>query len=217
MKSVLRRCSLWAAVWTLCLQLVACSSTPPIRFHSLLPMQSAPRFLPVVPEVVPVVPGFAFTLAPVSVPSQVDQPQWLLRNADGSLSLLEQERWVAPLRGELQGALTDRWTHGWGGRAEVTVPAKEAVWRITVDVTRWESVPGREVRLEARWSATAGSLVLRCTSVIQEAALNDASASPILALAASHRRAVTRLADEIASRLGETKKAGAARCSDARV
>ena len=151
------------------------------------------------------------------MPSQVDQPQWLLRNADGSLSLLEQERWVAPLRGELQGALTDRWTHGWGGRAEVTVPAKEAVWRITVDVTRWESVPGREVRLEARWSATAGSLVLRCTSVIQEAALNDASASPILALAASHRRAVTRLADEIASRLGETKKAGAARCSDARV
>ena len=207
MKFTLSRLALLAALFALCVQLTACSATPPIRFHSLLSMQSTPRSMPVVP-------GFAFTLAPVSVPPQVDQPQWLLRNADDTLSLLEQERWAAPLRSELHSALADRWTHGWGGRAPWDQGAREAGWRVTVDITRWESVPGREVRLEARWSASSGSVSLRCNAVIQETALSDASASPVLALAASHRRAVTRLADEIASLLRETQKGDASRCGD---
>jgi uncharacterized protein len=199
----------WASVTAVfCLQLIACAATPPNRFHSLLTMDSTPRALAVVP-------GFAVTLSTVSVPLQVDQPQWLVRNADGSLSMLEQERWVAPLRGELQAALLDRWAIGWGGRP-VVAGSKESAWRVTVDVMRWDALPGREVRLESRWSATSGASTLSCRSVIREAAAVG-NGSLLLALADSHRRAVSRLADEVASRITEVQKGEPALCADVAV
>jgi uncharacterized protein len=205
MKLNLSRSVMAASAVAFIFQLIACAAIPTTRFHSLLAIESSPR-------AAPSVPGFAVSLAAVSVPPQVDQPQWLVRNPDGTLSLLEQERWVAPLRSELQGALLDRWAKGWGGRPAVA-GVKETSWRVTVDVTRWEALPGREVRLESRWSAASGPMVLTCRSVIQEAALNDGSA-PILALASSHRRAVVRLADEVASRITEIQKGEPARCAD---
>jgi uncharacterized protein len=206
---------LWphAAILGFSLLLSSCAATPPIRFHSLLAIEGSARPLSVA-QGLPI--GFAVTLAAVTVPPQVDQPQWLLRNADGTLGLLEQERWVAPLRGELQSAVLDRWINAWGGRAPSAAGAKENAWRVTIDVTRWDAVPGREVRLESRWSASSGVALLTCRSVIREATLNDAN-SPILALADSHRRAVLRLADEVASRIAELQKSLAARCAEASV
>lgn len=192
------------------LLLSSCAATPPIRFHSLLAVEGSARPLSVA-QGLPV--GFAVTLAAVTVPPQVDQPQWLVRNADGTLSPLEQERWVAPLRGELQSAVLDRWINAWGGRAPSAASAKESAWRVTIDVTRWDALPGREVRLESRWSASSGVVLLTCRSVIREATSSDAN-SPILALADSHRRAVVRLADEVASRIAELQKNQPARCAD---
>jgi uncharacterized protein len=205
MKRNLSRRVLASFTAALGLQLVGCAATPPTRFHSLLAVESTARKLPVVP-------GFAVSLASVTVPPQVDQPQWLLRSADGTLSLLEQERWVAPLRSELHGALLDRWAQGWGGRAAFA-SAKEATWRVNVDVTRWEALPGREVRLESRWSAASGAATLSCQSVIREATHTE-DGTPLLALAASHRRAVVRLADEVAGRITAIQKGEVARCDD---
>jgi uncharacterized protein len=205
MKLNLSRCVMATVTAALSLQLIGCAATPPTRFHSLLALESSVREMPLTP-------GFAVTLTSVSVPPQVDQPQWLVRNADGSFSLLEQERWVAPLRGELQGALLDRWVKGWGGRT-VLAGSKESTWRVTVDVTRWDAVPGREVRLESRWVATSAASTLTCRSAISEAVRTEDGAL-FLALAASHRRAVFRLADEVASRLAEVQKGEPARCAD---
>jgi uncharacterized protein len=201
-----RRRLIAAAIAFVSVQLTGCAAAPAIRFHSLLALDRPAREASSAP-------GFAVTLTAVTVPPQVDQPQWLLRNVDGTLSLLEQERWVAPLRGELQSALFDRWVSAWGARAPAASASKENAWRVTLDVTRWEAAPGREVRLESRWSASSASTVLTCRSVIQEATVNDGG-SAILALAASHRNAVIRLADEVASRLTETQKTGIARCAD---
>jgi len=202
----------WRAACTavVSLHLMACATTPPIRFHSLLALDGKARAMPAVSGSGP---GLTFTLAAVTLPPQLDQPQWLLRNADGTLSLLEQERWVAPLRAELQSALWDRWANAWGARAPSTTGRKESLWRVTVDVTRWDAVPGREVRLETRWSATSGALALSCRSVIQEATSLDVS-SPVLALAAGHRRAVVRLADEVAGRIADIQKGQPARCAE---
>lgn len=207
MTSTLSRCSLAAVTLAVGMNFSGCAAPPPIRLHSLLPVGGPVRAMPVLP-------GFAYTLTSLSVPPQVDQPQWLVRQADGTLSLLEQERWVAPLRGELQAALQDRWIHSWGGRASSAVQSKEASWRVSLDVTRWDAMPGRAVRLESRWTVTSGTTTLTCRSVIQEGTMNDDS--PLtLALAASHRRAVVRLADEVASRISEVQKGEPARCSDA--
>ena len=193
--------------------LAACASAPPVRFHSLLPVDSVQS--PAAPAA-----GFSVSLAPVAVPPQVDQPQWLVRSADGTLSLLEQERWAAPLRSELRSALLDRWVTRWAA-LEVPPPqppsaastATLSAWRVVVDVTRFESFPGREVRLESRWSAAQSgqpALALNCRSVIHEN-IGDG----MLALAAGHRRAAARLADEVAQQLLALQRGETAQCAPA--
>ena len=196
--------------------LVACAAAPPVRFHSLLPLDASERDATAGA-------GFVVTLAPVSVPPQVDQPQWLLRAGDGTLMLLEQERWASPLRSELRAALLDRWVSRWGGAeslpapqtgaasaASAATPAAFAGWRVVVDVTRFESLPGREVRLDSRWSARAGQAgisVVNCRSLIRESV-----GEGTLALADGHRRAVTRLADDMARQLAALQRGESPAC-----
>lgn len=217
MKTPIRRASLASLSASLSgaalATLAACASAPPVRFHSLLPVDSV--LSPAAPAA-----GFSVSLAPVAVPPQVDQPQWLVRSADGTLSLLEQERWAAPLRSELRSALLDRWVTRW---AALEVPPPQppsavstsalSAWRVVVDVTRFESFPGREVRLESRWSAAQSgqpAFALNCRSVIHEN-IGDG----MLALAAGHRRAAARLADEVAQQLLALQRGEAAQCAPA--
>ena len=201
---------LWVAV------LAACASAPPVRFHSLLPVDAPERDASAGA-------GFVVTLGPVAVPSQVDQPQWLLRAADGSLALLEQERWASPLRSELRAALLDRWVSRWGatealpapaaGAASAVAPTASTGWRVLVDVTRFESLPGREARLEGRWSvrsSTPGASALSCRFVTRES-VGDG----MLALADGHRRAVNRLADEMARPLSALQRGESPACPPA--
>ncbi len=190
------------------LVLGACASDPPMRFHSLLPSEPAAR---AAAPTAAGAPPLAVTLAPVRVPAQVDQPQWLVRSPDGSLQLLEQDRWAAPLRDELHAALLEALAQRWGVLDSRTAAAATPAWRVTVDVTRLESVPGREARLEARWSVSAagsGAPLLACG-----ASLREASAGPSLAeLAQGHQRSVVRLADAIGTSLRALSRAEAPRC-----
>jgi uncharacterized protein len=189
-----------------CAALAACSSTPTPRFHSLLGAQPASEAA---------APAFAVDLGPVGVPASVDQPQWVLRFPDDSLRVLEQERWVAPLRDEFRSALLHRWVQRWGGVDARTMvgTATLPVWRVRVDVTRMESAVGRESWLEATWSLTPaarGGEAIACTSIVRESSSGDA-----LDLAAAHRRAVVRLADEIGAVLAMRAKGQAAGCQAA--
>ena len=213
--SKLARLRLLSASSLACL-LVACAAAPPVRFHSLLPLDAPEREATAGA-------GFVVTLAPVSVPPQVDQPQWLLRAGDGTLMLLERERWASPLRSELRAALLDRWLSHWGAAesppapqagaasaASATTPAAFAGWRVVVDVTRFESLPGREVRLDSRWSARpgqAGASSVNCRSLIRESV-----GEGTLALADGHRRALTRLADDVARHLAALQRGESPAC-----
>ena len=163
-----------------------CSSTPPIRFHSLLAGTGAPS---------PAAPARYVDLGPVGVPASVDQPQWVVRLPDESLRVLEQERWVAPLRDEIRAALLDglRQRSGVADARTVSAPQGE-VARVRVDLQRFESIAGRGTWLEARWTVAPGDLA--CSASLQEAA----DSNP-LALAAAHRRAVNALADRIGASL----------------
>ena len=196
----------------LALALGACASDPPTRFHSLLPGQ-APRSPVPAAGASPGGPAtpVSIALAPLRVPVQVDQPQWLVRLPDDSLQLLEQDRWAAPLRDELHAALLEALALRWNATDSRTPGGGPAPgWRIVVDVTRFESMLGREARLEARWSiaaTAAGAPMLACHSVLREAA-----DTPI-AIAQAHRRAVVRLADAIGVPLQALAKGLVARCA----
>lgn len=196
------------AVLALALALAGCATDPPTRFHSLLPGEPAREALPAAspPGATPVV----VTLAAVRVPAQVDQPQWLVRLSDGSLQLLEQDRWAAPLREEFQAALLEALTLRWGVVDSRTAPVRAAAaWRVVVDVSRFESILGREARMEARWSLVApapGTAQLACA-----VSLREAGDTP-LALARGHQRAVVSLADAIGLQLRALARGEAGAC-----
>ena len=173
--------------------MVACASVPTVRLHSLLE------------------PGTAFTVAAaapswelltVTLPAQVDQPQWLVRGANGQPVVLEQERWVAPLGEEMRALLGQR-------IVAAALPITPQRWRIGVDVTRFDALWGRAAQLEATWTVQtlggAATPVLRCRSSFEAAAAPD-----MTSLAAAHRANVARLGDVLAAAL---KQGASASCS----
>jgi hypothetical protein len=163
------------------LWLAGCATVPPTRFHTLMP---PPEARATAPATTPA----PWQLLPVTVPAQVDRPQFVLRSGDGSLAVLDQERWIAPLADELAGALADALGRRLGP------PLGRDPWQVAVDVQRFESVPGRAARLDAAWSVRrADAAALRCLASIEQPAGDG-----VAALAAAHRRAVQALGERIA-------------------
>ena len=178
---------------------VSAGSKVPERFHTLLAPQAAATS-PAVAKPVYV------DLLPVHVPAQVDHAQWVVRQPDESLLVLEQDRWAAPLPDEVRGAVVERLAARWGAvdvRAVGLPPA--AVWRVRIDVQRFESIPGREARLEAAWSvslpAAASPPREASTLVCRSVLIEPVGDGGVPALAAGHRRNVAGLADMIGESL----------------
>lgn len=174
------------------LVLSACSTPIAPRYHTLLAPSSAAR------ETVPPFAA-AWELLPVSMPVQVEQPQLAVRAEDGTMALLESERWVAPLNEEMRAALGDRLSRALGGDGRRSMAATRSGWRIRVDVKRFDSMPGRAIRLEAHWALLPGDEALRplrCQTLIEQPV-----PAGFPALSAAHREAAIQLADAIAATL----------------
>ena len=181
------------------LVIAACSSPAPPRFHSLMPAAPGVRAAPGV--------AAAWQLMPVGIPAQVDQPQFVVRRADDTFAVLEQERWIAPLNEEIRAALSEHLTATLGAPG-ATPAAGRKDWRIAVDVQRFDSTPGR-TSLVAQWALLAGgdTPALRCRSVHEQTV-----GAGIPALAAGHRQAVAQLSAAIAVALAAIDAGRAAAC-----
>ena len=173
------------------------SKAPPERFHTLLPAERAAA-------AAPAPPALHVDVLPVAVPAQVDHAQWVVRQPDGSLLMLEQDRWAAPLPDEVRAAVVERLAARWGA-IDVRVVGRPAgpVWRVRVDVQRFETIPGREARLEAAWSVSPSSAAPReaAATVCRSVLVETPGAAGVAALAAAHRRNVEKLGDAIGERL----------------
>lgn len=183
--------------WMLCLgmALIGCGTAPPTRLHSLLP---SPAAASASATVISTPAAASWELAGISLPAQVDQPQWLVRLADDSLVSLEHDRWVAPLTDEIRGALAQHITAALqAAPLPNVVPA--ARWRMGVEVMRLDAAPGRYSRWDVAWTlqrAGAATPALRCRGVFEQAA-----AAGLPALAAAHRANVARLGATLAADL----------------
>lgn len=177
------------------------SPAPAPRYHTLLP---APDGLP--EAVAPAAPGW--DALGVSVPPQVDRPQWVVRAADGALAVLEDELWAAPLAEEIVAAIAERLRRA---APATSVPKGRKPWRVTVEIQRFESQPQRAARIEAEWSlrpAEAGAATWRCRGVFERPV-----AGGYPALAAAHREALVALGDAVAKSLAAALAgAGAPAC-----
>lgn len=181
----------WSCALLVCTLLAGCASAPTARFHSLLS---------VTPSQARELPTIWAELEPIRLASAVDRTQWVVRTADNSMRILEQERWVSPLRDELHAALFEQLNQHWGATTDAAlVKPPTPSWRIRVDINRFESVLNHETWLDSTWRITANNnsnLLLVCHSSFREPATGG-----VQALAQAHRRAVARLADHIGNRL----------------
>ena len=200
------RSNLWSA-GALALILVGCASAPPEHFYSLSNGLGVPA--PAAGSAAAAAPYYIEVQA-VSVPQQVARSQLVVTQGTGRIDLLEQERWSAPLAAEIGQALSQAISGELGAIDVFRTPTPEQarVYRISTNVQRFESAPGQYALVDAVWSVRAigSTQVLTCRTIA-----NEPVAAGYDALVAGHRRAVTRLAADIATAI-RNQAAGKGSC-----
>jgi uncharacterized protein len=178
------------------LGLTACSSAP-THYYTLVPTAPAAT-APASAKVM--VPAFQFEMLTVRIPVQVDQPQVVVRQGNGNLSILETERWSAPLADEFHDALADQMEIRLGTRDLAGLPKLPgaAVLSLQTDVRRFDSIPGQYALIDVVWSLSLRKegeqrRSLTCSSVIRQPA-----GGQIGDLVMAHQQAIDKLASVIA-------------------
>jgi uncharacterized lipoprotein YmbA len=171
-----------------------CAGTPDTRLHSLLP--PAPAGAAAGP-----VPAWSVQIERIAVPPGQDRAEWLVRDGQGALHLLEQQRWAGPLPDELRAALVAGLS-----LQGVRVGGDTAAPRLAVEVHRFESTLGGGAVQEVVWTlhGVGGAAPLQCLRRSREPAPGGYDG-----LAEAHRRAWQRLAADVA---GVLQRPGTATC-----
>lgn len=171
------------------LLLAGCAATPPEHFYSLSNGMGVPA-----PAAAPT--GYYIELPAVAVPQQVARYQMVVSTEAGRIDLLEHERWSAMPASEIGQAMSLAITGELGTVDVFRTPTTDGapVYRISTNVQRFESAPGRYALIDAVWSVrlVGSTKVLTCRSVA-----NEQVSGGYDALVAGHRRAVTRIAADV--------------------
>src|SRR5262245_32782491 len=96
----------------------------------------------------------AIAVGPVSIPSYVDRPQFVVQAEPNRLTLEEFERWAAPLDEGIARVIAADLTVLLGTTQVITVPLPPGfipAYQVAIDVQRFESVPGKGVVVDAVW------------------------------------------------------------------
>lgn len=117
-------------------------------------------------------PAWLIEVAPVDVPPQVAKNQLVVQTAPTQVQVLEQERWASLPGDEIRRALSTSLTQQLNtidvyGTA---YPDATPVYRVSLNVQRFESWPGSHALIDAVWSVRAvrSAAVMTCRSVVSE-------------------------------------------------
>jgi uncharacterized lipoprotein YmbA len=185
---------------TLALALAACASAPPMHYYTLVTPAATPASSSASAPL-------RFELLPVRIPAQVDQPQLVVRQGEQGVALLNGERWIAPLADEVHSALSADLMQALPGQNVSGLPADgKPVLRITLDMRRFDSLPGSYALIDAAWSLRlsqpGNGATVACTTQIRQPV-----GAGYDALVQGHQQALQRLAEQI-SRVARPFAAG---------
>ena len=168
------------------LVLCACSSVP-THYYTLLP--------PAEQRTAPAAAAFAIHIDPIVVPAEVDQEAWLVRTGASEVTILDNERWAAPLGNELHAAFVEALTRELGAREVDAESSTKPKYTVRISVRRFESVPAQYALIDADWTVRSGGAVaLACNGRVS----SNVSAG-YAALALGHQQAVQAIAGQIAT------------------
>ena len=174
--------------------LAGCSSAPPVTFYTLTAIPSTAAGSKAGTAAYEVIIG------PVTLPETLDRPQLVTRVSDTRVDVLEQQRWAAPLKSEVPRVLAANLNQLLSDAAVTVEPQPSTgrpLWRVAVEIQRFDATPGSDVTVEALWSiqGAPGTEPKIGYSVLRE----PVSGTGYDALVAAHTGAITALSREIAA------------------
>ena len=183
------RCLAALIIYSALVLATGCASTPPSRFYTLSaatgPAASASNV--------------AVAVGPVSVPADVDRPQFVVSTGPNQVELDEFNRWASPLQNGIARVVAENLVMMLGTPRVTLYPqtlSADADYRAAIEVQSFASAPGEAAMLDAVWTVRRmkdGKTATGRTTVrepVQEKGFD--------ALAAAHSRAVGRLSQDIA-------------------
>jgi hypothetical protein len=141
----------------------------------------------------------AVIVGPVSIPAAVDRPEFVVQVAQNRVQVDEFNRWIAPLGDGIARTVSADLVALLGTTEVATAPLAnfQPIYRVTIDVQRFESTQGEAALVEAVW------VVRRTTSGAGRAgrtvAREPVQGEGFDALAAAHSRAIATLSGDIAA------------------
>jgi uncharacterized lipoprotein YmbA len=140
----------------------------------------------------------AVLVGPVTVPADVDRPEVVVEVTSNRVDVDEFNRWAAPLGDAIARVVAGDLTVLLATPDVATAPMANfrATYRVTINVQRFASAPGRSARLDAVWTVqrVADGTTRSGRTTIDEVPTDDSYD----ALAAAHSRALARLSGDIA-------------------
>jgi uncharacterized lipoprotein YmbA len=140
----------------------------------------------------------AVIVGPVSIPAEVDRPQFTVQVAPNRVAVDEFNRWAAPLSDNIARVVAGNLAVLLGTPRVAAIPAANfaVAYRVTINVQRFEMVPGKSVLVDAVWVVLppTGGLAQSGRTVVNEP-VSDESYD---ALAAAHSRALAKVSSDIA-------------------
>ncbi|QBR01749.1 PqiC family protein [Paraburkholderia pallida] len=124
-----------------------CSSSPTSSFYRLKPDATLTALGPAAPLYV--------VVNPVTIPELVDRPQIVVTLAGNQVSPNEFQRWADPLKSGIQRTIAGDLAALLGSEHVSIFGADSSgppVWRVRVDVMRFDSVVGEAASVDAQWT-----------------------------------------------------------------
>ncbi|GKW14437.1 lipoprotein [Pectobacterium carotovorum subsp. carotovorum] len=188
--------------------LSACGSSPPVRYYTLMDAAEGGERTVAATEGQPARAEFALQIFPVKIPASIDVPQLVLRSGQGEVAMLDDDRWLGPLSDEYRSALVSALTRILGTAEASMLGASQTlpVYRIQINVTRFDMVRGRYVVQDVDWSLRqitpesdreSPERTLTCASRQVVKPENDS----VAALVSAHQTALNRVGGMIAQTL----------------
>ncbi|MDD2659408.1 MAG: PqiC family protein [Methylococcales bacterium] len=130
--------------------LSACSSTPPTHFYTLESQSQTP-----VASVTASTKKLLIGIGPLTLPALLDRSQIVTRTENNGIQLAEFDQWAAPLKDNVITVLSKNVAalqpnaivraYPWSAYGNVD-------YRVIIDVSRFDTQPGKSANLEASWT-----------------------------------------------------------------
>lgn len=172
------------------------AKTPATRYYVLNSTYSAENKA----QPVTVLNDTTVGVGPIKLSRVLDRPQIVTRTSENEIMVADLERWAAPLNEIVANVMVDNLSDLLAGAEVLKFPWQATLpitYQVTMDITRFDGMPGGDVNLRARWGILGenGKKVLASKqSVLNEPTRDNAIAEMVSA----QSRLLEQLSREIA-------------------